>query len=229
MFLSLFFCHFSLFRGRIWCFSSVQSRSHVRLFATSWTAAWQASLSVTNSRSLLKLMSIELLMPSNNLILCCPLLLLPPIPPSIRVFSSESVLHIKWPKDWSLFQLQSFQWIFRADLLYDGLVGSPCSPRDSQKASQTPQFKSINSSVLSFLYNPISHPYMTTGKAIALTRWTFVDKVMSLFFNMLPRLVIGEGKWQPIPVFLPGESWGGGNLVGCHLWGRTESDTTEVT
>jgi len=154
MFLSLFFCHFSLFRGRIWCFSSVQSRSHFRLFATSWTAAWQASLSVTNSQSLLKLMSIELLMPSNNLILCCPLLLLPPIPPSIRVFSSESVLHIKWPKDWSLFQHQSFQWIFRADLLYDGLVGSPCSPRDSQKASQTPQFKSINSSVLSFLYNP---------------------------------------------------------------------------
>ena len=89
MFLSLFFCHFSLLRRRIWCFSSVQSLSHVRPFATSWTAAWQASLSINNSWSLLKLMSIELLMPSNHLILCRPLLLLPSFLPSFRVFSSE--------------------------------------------------------------------------------------------------------------------------------------------
>ena len=82
-------------------FSSVQSLSHVRLFVTPWTAAWQASLSITNSQSLLKLMSIESVMPSNHLILCCPLLLPPSIFPSIRVFSNESVLHIRWPKYWS--------------------------------------------------------------------------------------------------------------------------------
>ena len=100
MFLSLFFCHFSLLRGRT--DASVQfSCSVMSDFTTSWTAVWQASLSITNSRSLLKLMSIELLMPSNHLILCRPLLLLPSILPSIRVFSSESVLHIRWPKDWS--------------------------------------------------------------------------------------------------------------------------------
>ena len=78
----------------------------------------------------------------------------------------------------------------RTDLLYDGLVGSPCSPRDSQESSPTPQFKSINSLVLSFLYSSMSHPYMTTGKTVALTRWTFVGKITSLFFNMLSRLVI---------------------------------------
>ena len=90
------------------------------------------------------------------------------------------------------FQLhhQSFQKIFRMDFLQDGLVGSPCSPRDSQESFLTPQFKSINSLVLNFLYSPLSHPYMTTGKTIALTRWTFVGKVMSLLFNMLSRLVI---------------------------------------
>ena len=90
------------------------------------------------------------------------------------------------------FQLhhQSFQKIFRMDFLQDGLVGSPCSPRDSQESFPTPQVKSINSLVLSFLYSPLSHPYMTTGKTIALTRWTFVGKVMSLLFNMLSRLVI---------------------------------------
>ena len=90
------------------------------------------------------------------------------------------------------FQLQhhSFQRNPRADLRENGRVGSPCSPRDSQESSSTPQFKSINSSVLSFLHIPISHPYMTTGKTIALTRWTFVGKIISLFFNILSRLVI---------------------------------------
>ena len=127
-------------------------------------------------------MSIESVMPFSHLILCRPLLLLPPIPPSIRVFSNQSTLHMRWPKYWSF----SFSIIPRADLLQNGLVGSPCSPRDSQESSPTPQFKSISSSVLSFLHSPtLSHPYMTTGKTIALTRRTFVGKVMSLLLNML--------------------------------------------
>ena len=137
-------------------FSSVQSLSCVWLFAAPRTAAYQASLSIINSQSLLKLMSIELVMPSNHLILCHPLFLLPWIFPSIRVFSNESALLIRWPRYLSELQLQhqSFQWIFRTDFLYDGLVGSPCSPRDSQESSPTPQFKSINSSALRFLYGP---------------------------------------------------------------------------
>ena len=134
-------------------FSSVQSLSRVRLFATPWTAARKASLSITNSLSSLKLMSIKSVMPSSHLILCRPLLLLPPIPPSIRVFSNESTLHRRWPKYWS-FRF-SIQWTPRTDLLQNGLVGSPCSPRNSQESSPTPQFKSFNSSVLSFLYSPI--------------------------------------------------------------------------
>ena len=97
-------------------------------------------------RSLLKLMSIALVMPSNHLSLCCPLLLLPSIFPSISVFSNESVFHIRWPKYWSF--------SFSISPSNDGLVGSPCSPRDSQESSATPQFKSISSSVLSFLYSP---------------------------------------------------------------------------
>ena len=128
-------------------FSSVQSLSHLQLFATTWTAARQAFLSITNSRSLFKLMSIESVMPSNHLILCCPLLLPPSILPSNRVFSSKSVLHIRWPKYWSF----SFQSIFRTDFLYYWLVSSPCSPRDSQESLSTPELKSINSSALSFL------------------------------------------------------------------------------
>ena len=133
--------------------SSVQFLSHVQLFMTPWTAAHQASLSITNYQSLLKLISIESVMPSNHLILCRPLLP-PSIFFSIRV-GNESVLRIRWPKVLE-FQLQdySFQWIFRNDFLYDRLVGSPCSPRDSQESSLTPQFKSINYLVLSFLYGP---------------------------------------------------------------------------
>ena len=136
-----------------WMLSSVQSLSHVRLFATPWTAACQTSLSITNSRSLLKVMSIASVMPSNHVILCCPLLLPPSIFPSIRVFSNELVLRIRWPKYCQL-QHQSFQWILRTDFLLNGLVGSPCSSRDSQEYSPTPQFKTINSSVLSFVYSP---------------------------------------------------------------------------
>ena len=143
-----------------WCscyftqFSSVQSLSCVRLFATTWTAARQASLSITNSRSLLKLMSIESVMPSNHPILCCPLLLLPSILPSIRVFSKESVLRMRWPKYWSFsFSISLFS-------VYSGLISFRMDWLDllavqgTQESSPTPQFKSINSLALSFVYSP---------------------------------------------------------------------------
>ena len=135
-------------------FSSVQLLSHVQLFATPWTTARQASLSITNSQSPPKLMSIESVMPSNNLILCRPLLLPPSIFPSIRVFSNESAFCIRWPKYWSFSFNISPSDELRTDFLQDWLVWSPCSPRDSQESSPTPQFKSINSSALSFLYSP---------------------------------------------------------------------------
>ena len=136
-------------------FSSVQLLSRVWLFGTPWTAAGQASLFITNSWSLFKLMSIESVMPFSYPILCHPILLLPLIFPSIRVFSNESVLPIRWPKDWSFsVSIIPSKEIPRADLLQNGLVGSPCSPRDSQESSPTPQFKSISSSVISLLYSP---------------------------------------------------------------------------
>ena len=134
--------------------SSVQSLSHVWLFATPWIAARQASLSITNSWSSLRLTSIELAMPSSHLILCRPLLLLPPIPPSIRVFSNESTLHMRWPKYWSFSFSISPSKEHPGLISFNGLVGSPCSPRDSQESSPTPQFKSIDSLVLSFLHSP---------------------------------------------------------------------------
>ena len=122
---------------------------------TPWIVACQASLSFTISQSLLKLMSIELVMPSNHFILCHPLLLLPSIFPSIRVFSKESALRIRWPKYWS------FSFSISPSNEYSGLISFwidwllfPCSPRDSQESSPTPQFKSISSSALSFLYGP---------------------------------------------------------------------------
>ena len=158
-------------------FSSVQSLSRVWLFATPWIAACQASLSITNSQSSLRLTSIKSVMPSSHLILCRPLLLLPPIPPSIRVFSNELTLRMRWPNYWSFsFSIIPSKEIpglisFRMDWL-DLL----CSPRDSQESSPIPQFKSINSSALSLLHSPLSHPYMTTGKTIALTRRNFVEK-----------------------------------------------------
>ena len=149
------------------------------------TAACQASLSIISSRSLLKLMSIELVMPSSHLILCRPLLLLPSIFP-IRVFSNESVLCIRWLKYWS------FSFNISPSNEHPGLisfrmdwVGSPCSPKDSQESSPTPQIKNINFLGSGFFTVQLSHPYMTTGKNIALTKWTFVGKVMSLLFHML--------------------------------------------
>ena len=125
-------------------------------------------------------------MPSSHLILCRPLLLLPPNPPSIRVFSNESTLRIRWPKYWSF----SFSIISSKEIpgLIYGLVGSPCSPRDSQESPPTPQFKSINSLVLSSLYSPTLTSIHDYWKNIALTRQTFVGKVMSLLLNMLSRL-----------------------------------------
>ena len=118
-----------------------------------WTTACQASLSIINSRSLLKLICLESVMQSNHLILCHPLLLLPPIHPSIKVSSNESTLHMRWPKYWS-FSFSISPSNEHPGLLQDGLVGSPCSPRDSQESSPTPQFKSINFLALSFLHSP---------------------------------------------------------------------------
>ena len=170
---------------------SVQSLSHVRLFATPWTAACQASLSITNSQSLPKLMSIELAMPSNHLILCRPLLLLPSIFPSIRAFSSESVLRIRWPKYWS------FSFSISPSNKYSGLIPFRMDCLDLLTVQGTLksllQHHSSKTSVLrcsAFFIVQLSHPYMTTGKTIALSRWTFVSKAMSLLFNMLSRLVI---------------------------------------
>ena len=127
-------------------FSSVQSLSRVWLFGTPWIAARQASLSITNSQSSPTITSIELVMPSSHLILCRPLLLLPPIPPSIRVFSNESTLHMRWQST-GVSALASF-------LPKNTRDWSPCSPRDPQESSPTPQFKSINSLALSFLHSP---------------------------------------------------------------------------
>ena len=165
---------------------SVQSLSRVWLFATPWTAAHQASLSITNSQSLPKLMSIELVMPSNHLILCHPLLLLPSIFPSIRVFSNESALRIRWTKCWS------FSFNISPSNEHPGLISFTMDWLDLLAVQGT--LKSLlqhHSSKASILWHSavfivqFSHPCMTTGKTIALTRQTFVDKVMSLLFNML--------------------------------------------
>ena len=159
--------------------------------ATPWTAAHQASLSITNSRSLLKLMSIELVMPSNHFILCRPLLLLPSIFPSIRVFSSDSPLHIRWPKYWS------FSFNISPSNEHPGLISCRMDWLDLLAVQRTlkslPQHHSSKASILqhsAFFTVQLSHPYMTTGKTLALTRQTFVGKVMSLLLNMLSRLVI---------------------------------------
>ena len=158
--------------------------------ATPWNAESQASLSITNSQSLLKIMSIKSVMPSSHLILCRPLLL-PSIFPNIRVFSKESVLHIRWPKYWN------FSFNIRPSNKYSGLISFR---RDwlvllavQGTLMNLLQHHSSRASVLrhsAFFIVQLSHPYVTTGKTIALTRWTFVGKVMSLLLNMLSRLVI---------------------------------------
>ena len=171
-------------------FSSVQSLSCVQLFTTPWTAACQASLPITNSRNLPKLMSIESVI-SSHPILCHPLLLLPSIFPSIRVFTNELAFCIRWPKYWSfsfsisLSNEQSGLISFRMDwldlLAVHGTLKSLLQ-HHSSKASILP--------CSAFFIVQLSHPYMIIGKTITLTRWTFVDKVISLLFNMLSRWVI---------------------------------------
>ena len=158
---------------------------------TPWTAAHQASLSITNSQSLLKLMSIKSVMPSNHLILCHPLLLLLSIFPSIRVFSNESVLHISWPKYWS------FSFNISPSNEYSGLMSFRMDWLDLLAVQGTLesllQHHSPKASILWRLASftvQLSHPYMTTGKTIAFTRQTFVGNVMSLLFNMLSSLII---------------------------------------
>ena len=162
-------------------FSSVQSLSRVQLFATPWIAASQASVSITNSRSSPKLMCIESVMPPSHLILCHLLLLLLPIPPSIRVFSNESTLCIRWPKDWS------FSLSISPSNEYPGLVSFRVDWLDLLAVQGTLksllQHHSSKASILwhsAFFTVQLSHPYMTTGKTLALTRWSFVGKVMSL-------------------------------------------------
>ena len=157
-------------------FSSVQSLSHVRIFATPWTAACQASLSITNSQSLLKLMSTESVMPYKHLILCRPLLLSPSIFPSIRVFSNESVLCIRWPNYWS------FSFNISYSYGYSGLISFRIDWFDLLAVQGTLksllQRHSSKASILqcsAFFTIQLSHPYMTTGKILALTRWTKVS------------------------------------------------------
>ena len=172
-------------------FSSFQSLSPVRFFATPWTVVRQASLSITNSHSLLKLMSIASVIPSNHLILWRPLLLLPSIFPRIKVFSKKSVLHIRWPKFWS------FSFSISPSNEYSGLISFRIDWLDLLAIQQTPksllQHHSSKASILwcsAFFTFQLSHPYMTTWKTRALTRSTFVSKVMSLLFNMLSMLLI---------------------------------------
>ena len=170
---------------------SVESLSHVQLFANPWTAACQASLSITNSRTLLKLKSIESVMPSNHLIFCGPLLLLTSIFASIRVFSNESALRIRWPKYWS------FSFNISPSNEHSGLISFRMNWLDLLAVQGTfkclLQHHSSKASILqcsAFFIVQVSHPYTTTGKTIALPRRTFDGKVMSLLFNMLSRLVI---------------------------------------
>ena len=161
------------------------------------TAARQASLSITNSQSLPKPKSIQLAMPSNHLILCCPLLLLPAIFPSIRVFSNESALHMKWPKYWS------FSFNISPSNEHPGLISFRMDLLDLPAVQGTLksllQHHSSKASILwslAFFIVQLSHPYMTTGKAIALPRWPFVDKVISLCLNILSQL-----SFQRISIF----------------------------
>ena len=188
-------------------------------------------------------------MPSNYLIVCHPLLLLPSIFPSIRVFSNESALWIRWPKYWS------FSFNIGLSKEHPGLIFFKMDwldlLADQGTLKNLLQHQSSKASILwysVFFIVQISHPYMTTGKNVALTRWTFADKVMSLLFNMLSRLVITflqrgkclnfmaaiticsdfwKSEWHPTPVLLPGKSHGLRSLVGCSPWCRYELNTTE--
>ena len=180
--------------------SSFQLLSHVRLFVTPWTAARQASQLITNSWSPPKPMSIVSVMPSNHLILCHPLLLLPPISPSIRVFPSESTHPMRWPKYWS------FSFSISPSKEHPGLISFRMDWLDLLAVQQTLksllQHNNSKASILrrsAFFTLQLSHLYITTGKTIALTRQTFVGKLMSLLFNMLSMLVILS--FQGVSVF----------------------------
>ena len=170
---------------------SVQSLSHVPFVATPWTAAHQASLSITNSRSSLRLRSIKSVMPSNHLFLCRPLLCLPSIFPSFRVFSNQPVLRMRWPKYWS------FSFSISPSKEHPGLISFRMDWLDLLPVQGTLksllQHHSSKASILrhsALFIVQLSHPYMTTGKTIALTRQTFVGKVISQLLNILSRLVI---------------------------------------
>ena len=200
--------------------SSAQSLSRVRLFATPWTAARQAFPFITNSRSLHKLKSIELVMSSNRLILCWSLLLPSSIFPSIRVFSNEAALHIRWPKYWS------FRFGINPSKKYSERIALRMDWLDFLAVQGTlkslPQHHSSKASILrcsAFFTVQLSHPYMTTWKTTALTRWTFVGKGMSLLFNMLSRLVVTFPKEQASFNFMAavsiGRDSGAQNRV-CH-------------
>ena len=172
-------------------FSSVQSHSHVWLFVIPWTAAHQASLSITNLQGLLKFMSVKSVMPSKHLILHCPLLLLPLIFPSIRVFSKESVLRIRWPKYWS------FSLSISPSNDYSGMISFRIDLFDILAVQGTLksllQHHSSKASILqcsTLFVVKLSHPYMTTRKTIGVTRRNFFGKIMSLLFKTLSRLVI---------------------------------------
>ena len=177
--------------ANVFMFSSVQLLSRVWLFVTPRISARQASLSITNSQSSLRLTSIESVMPSSHLILCHLLLLLPPIPPSIRVLSNESTLHMRWPKYWS------FSFSISLSNEHPGLVSFRMDWLDLLAVQGTLrsllQHHSSQASILwcsAFFTVQLSHPYMTTGKTIALSRWTIVGKIISMLLNMLSRLVI---------------------------------------
>ena len=180
-----------------------------------WTAACQASVSIINSWSLLKLMSIKLMMPSNYLILCHPLLLPPSIFLSNRVFSNESVLPIRWPKYWS------FSFSICPSNEYSGLISFRIEWFDLLAVQGIPKslLQHHSSKVLilwrlTFFVVQLSYPYMTTGKTIALTRWTFVGKVMYLLFNMLSRFGDSDGKKSGYNVGDPGSIPGLGRSPG---------------
>ena len=197
-------------------FSSVQSLSHVWLFVTPWTAVQQASLSITNSWSSLKLMSINSVMPSNHLILCHPLPLPPSIFPSIRVFSKESVLQIRGASigvsaSTSVFPVNIQDWFLLGLTNWISLQ------------SKAEKVMAPHSSTLAWKIPWMEEPgrLQSMGSLRVGHDW---ENSLSLFTFMHWRR-----KWQPTPVFLPGQSQGRGSLVGGRLWGLTESDTTEVT
>ena len=210
-----------MFKIFLFIYQSVQSLSWVWFFVNPWTAACQASLSITNSLSLLKLMSVESVIPSNHLFLCRPLLLLHSIFPSIKVFSNDSVLHIRWPKYWS------FSFSISPSNEYSGLISFRMDWLDLLAVQGTLksllQCHSAKASILqcsAFFVVQLSHPYMTTGKSIALTTQTFVGlpwwlSVKESIYqcrrcpvDWLVGKISWRRTWQPTPVFLPGKSHG---------------------